>query len=724
MKKIIILLGFFMVLTVCGNSQTLTVFEEWTTTTGTQNMFLENVSITNANGGVYIGGATLNSSGDYDILLTRYGQRGNLLWTVQYAGDGNGDDAVSAISLGDSGNIYLTGTVYTSSNNQNDCVVLKYDAYGSLKWARTYHGNGNGADFGTDICIDANDNVYIGGSCTQNGTCFDFLVLKYDRGGNFQWVNTYDNIHLFDIANNIEINGNIVVVAGGTQIDAVRWDYAITNFDASTGSFAGVKISVSSGTGIDKICDLFVDGSGNIYVTGGAVNAGTGYDFKTIKLDDTLAVQWTASFNGDDDLDDIARSVCVDANGNVIVTGYSLTQCEDTNMVTIKYNSSGVVQWVKEFNDDNAGSDKGEALVIDDLGNIYIAATYFNGSNSDYLTMKYSTDGDPLWKMTYNGLNNQNDEVKAICIDDNGDILVVGQSYTGDEFKYLTVKYSEIEVIIPPDDEEISKSLDFIVNRGQLLNTDWNPVSSVQYYSKSTYPELFFLDDQISFVQNIFIDSTKKFEYYRVDLLFIEANSEIKIRAFDQKEFYYNYELGQIPEVRERVSTFNRLFYSEMYPNIDIMYTSNNRGIKYYYIVKPGGDIEDIHMSFLGADSISVGFNNELIIYTPLGEIIFPKPKAYQIDNNGDRVLLAWQPDWNINGSHLFFTYGSYDSSLPLIFQIDNGIDNVFSSDRNLTHSTYWGDSKLDEFTDAAVDASGNIYVTGFSYSTTFPSVT
>ena len=158
----------------------------------------------------------------------RYGRRGNLLWTVQYAGSGGGDDAAAAMCLGDSGNVYITGTVYSNSTNQNDCVVLKYDAYGNLKWERTYNGNANGPDFGTDICIDANNNVYIGGATTRTSTYYDFLVLKYDRGGNQQWVNYYDNLNLFEIANNIEVNGSGVYVAGGTQVSATGYDYMLT----------------------------------------------------------------------------------------------------------------------------------------------------------------------------------------------------------------------------------------------------------------------------------------------------------------------------------------------------------------------------------------------------------------------------------------------------------------------------------------------------------------
>ena len=69
MKKFAIYLFACMLISMGVDAQELKVFEEWATSSGTQNMFLETFTETNASGGVYIGGATLNSNGEYDILL-------------------------------------------------------------------------------------------------------------------------------------------------------------------------------------------------------------------------------------------------------------------------------------------------------------------------------------------------------------------------------------------------------------------------------------------------------------------------------------------------------------------------------------------------------------------------------------------------------------------------------------------------------------------------------
>ena len=728
MKRFTFLSALVLLPMLYLNAQELKVFEEWATSTGTQNMFLEIFTETNASGGVYIGGATINSNGDYDILLTRYGRRGNLLWTVQYAGAGDGDDAAAAMCLGDSGNVYVTGTVYSSSSNQNDCVVLKYDAYGNLKWVRTFNGNANGPDYGTDICIDANNNVYIGGAATRTSTYYDFLVLKYDRGGNSQWVNYYDNLNLFDIANNIEINGSAIFVAGGTQVNASNYEYAVAEFNATNGNFNAVKTSSSTGTGIDQIHDLCLDDNGNIYVTGGVVNANNHYDYKTIKLDDSLNVEWTAIYDGADNLDDIGQSIQVDASGNVYVTGFSVTLDEDTNMVTLKYDSTGTATWTEEYNNDHDLCDKGKTLIVDDSGNIYVSGTTHNGSNTDYLTLKYNSSGDLQWEISYNGPSNENDQAQDICIDDDGYIYVVGQCEDNGGFKYYTVMYTEIEVIDPPDVESTSNAISYIENVGQLLNTNQNPASDVKFYSTGTSPSVYFEDENISFVLSEIISQSDScgvgdtIHYHRCEMEFHEADPDIVVRAFDPNNDYFNYYLAHIPKGRERVQHYDRVIYSNLFDDIDLQFSNNNRGYKFYYIIKPGADPADIEFAFSGTDSMFINASGNLVLATSLGEMVFPEGEAYQINSSGNKVMLAWQPEFVLNNSTVNFSTGTYDSSKPLVFEIKQGNSTSgVSSIDNLEWCTYYGGISDEMFLNVESNNANSIWVTGFATGEGFP---
>jgi len=64
---------FLMCLTLSVKAQSeLKVFTDWTSTSGTQYFYYKNKVKTDAGGNVYIAGATLNSSNNYDILVAKY----------------------------------------------------------------------------------------------------------------------------------------------------------------------------------------------------------------------------------------------------------------------------------------------------------------------------------------------------------------------------------------------------------------------------------------------------------------------------------------------------------------------------------------------------------------------------------------------------------------------------------------------------------------------------
>lgn len=61
--------------------------------------------------------------------------------------------------------------------------------------------------------------------------------------------------------------------------------------------------------------------------------------------------EWVARFNGWGNGIDVAHSITVDDFGNVYVAGQTMgNNGTDMDFATIKYNSSGVQQWVKRYN--------------------------------------------------------------------------------------------------------------------------------------------------------------------------------------------------------------------------------------------------------------------------------------------------------------------------------------------------------------------------------------
>jgi hypothetical protein len=86
-------------------------------------------------------------------------------------------------------------------------------------------------------------------------------------------------------------------------------------------------------------------------------------------------------------------------------------------------------------------------LAVDNSGNVFVAGISYNGSNSDYQTVKYSSAGVPLWTNRYNGPANLYDSAGAIAVDASGNVFVTGQSFeSNDTSSARTLAYSNAGV--------------------------------------------------------------------------------------------------------------------------------------------------------------------------------------------------------------------------------------------------------------------------------------
>src|SRR5690606_18332011 len=275
----------------------------------------------------------------YDVIVTKYNPRGEEIWTQTYDVAGY-DDAAVDLFIDDNSNVYLAGTTFNPSNSGYQVLVLKYNASGTFLWDDVYAYPNSLYNLATSITGHGNS-IYIGGATYNITNQADYLALSYTATGTMIWNYSWNNVSYNDVVTKINLTGNTLSLAGGTQIDSDKWEYGIVNLDASTGNFQMQKISGGSGAGIDKITDLASDNAANIRVTGGAVNSATGYDSRTMQLDSDLNISWSGSYKSSGNYNDVANARAVAPAGNVYVTGYSEGADQGTNYNTLKYNASG-----------------------------------------------------------------------------------------------------------------------------------------------------------------------------------------------------------------------------------------------------------------------------------------------------------------------------------------------------------------------------------------------
>jgi len=467
MKKFLLFIGCLISCSIYSQSAS-NVFQDWTTTAGTQNMFKRNVTKTDGNN-VYVAGATMNSAGNYDIFITKFNDKGELQWNRQMNGSANYHDLATGLYVTDSGNVVVTGAIVNDSVSlTSDIITIKLNGgTGSIIWSQTFDAGGNLYDSGSDIIVSDSGYVYITGSGFNSNPDIDFVILKYSSTGVLKWSALRDYGSMNDYAVKItDMSADDIVVAGAGQTSSTDYDVIAYTLKKRNGTGGNTYTNWGGSIGADIITDATRDSLGNYYISGGIPTLSHGYDTYLVKLDSNLVYQWDVTYDGADHLDDYANGVKVSATGDVYITGSSRSSSTSDDYLTLKYSSGGTLVWAKTYNDSLNGNDVANAIITDSKGNICItgsAQTLTNGS--DYYTIKYDTAGTVQWSIHLDG-HHLNDKATNMAVNMLGDLIVTGQSETAPGvYEYATVKY--IENIAPPTHADMGVTYD--VN-GDILN--------------------------------------------------------------------------------------------------------------------------------------------------------------------------------------------------------------------------------------------------------------
>ncbi|MES2966644.1 MAG: SBBP repeat-containing protein [Patescibacteria group bacterium] len=194
-------------------------------------------------------------------------------------------------------------------------------------------------------------------------------------------------------------------------------------------------------SGTDQAYSVAIDASGNIYIVGwtsGAFSGQTssGLNDAFIRAYDSDGNEiWTRQFG--DSVNDYARDVAIDANGNIYVTGQTFSTLPGQTSsglgdVFIRtYGSNGNEIWTRQFG--TSGNDNPNGIAIDTNGNIYVAgvtADTLPGQTSsglnDAFIRAYDSNGNEIWTRQFG--TSGTDQVSDVTIDANGNIYVTGQT--------------------------------------------------------------------------------------------------------------------------------------------------------------------------------------------------------------------------------------------------------------------------------------------------------
>jgi Beta-propeller repeat len=394
-----------------------------------------------------------------------------MVWTQTVGG--SGQDRAEKIAIDSVGNLFVTGyfegtsldfdpgpaTDLRTSNGAEDVFVMKLNADGSYAWTSTFGGPEK--DWGRALTVDRTDNILATGRFKGQGVDFD------SGAGTSSHSST----------------------ANGSDIFVTRLD--------NTGSYLGTM--TAGGPGDDLGRNVFVDGAGNVYLSGdfsgtdadldptsgSTLHTSAGYgDLFVTKLDPGFHYVWSRSAGGT--WGEGARGLAVDSSGNVFVCGwfYSTADMDPSSGVdnrtsngsndiyVTKLRSDGSYAWSHTMG--GTSGDNGLALTVDGTGNVYVAGVFggiatdldptgtfdLHSSNggSDVFVTRINANGTYGWTRTFGGPGN--DVGQDIQYDGAGRIYIVG-SFSGTSTDFNRPG--------PPDPHDCNGAEDIFVTQ---LHTD------------------------------------------------------------------------------------------------------------------------------------------------------------------------------------------------------------------------------------------------------------
>lgn len=291
-----------------------------------------------------------NINGNMRSVLQKYGPTGNSLWQSQDMTGYNPRD----IAVDNAGNAYVL----------RDGLVRKYSSAGAEVCSADVHywwnddGDPNNLEYwadtrGVDIKVAPDGNFYIAGAAKQRhwfwtGSSWDsedldnFFTAKYGTGCNLVWSNDYGTHSNQDQPQELvfDNDGNILVTGpSGNQLATLKYlpngtrvgTYRYSNNDALgfhiDGEYAYVIKASLSGLGLHKYVlstgaeqwnipltglltanDIFVEASGNFYLTGSVDDVWDHYPATAMYADDMVLIKYSPGAGIDTDGDGIPDS--------------------------------------------------------------------------------------------------------------------------------------------------------------------------------------------------------------------------------------------------------------------------------------------------------------------------------------------------------------------------------------------------------------------------------
>jgi len=340
-----------------------------------------------------------------------------------------------------------------SNGTDSDLAVLRYNPDGTLDTGFGTGGvftydSGNGNDCGRFLTVDVDGKITVTGY-VHNGTDVDVLVMRLNGNGTLDETFGENGIVLYDANGRDDYGRAIAVQKDGSILVAARSSgdgislALVLKLDAAgerDTSFGIEGVAVYPGTkGNDGFRDMALQTDGKILVTGYA-STDAGFEVLTARytadgsLDPSFGTEGSVRFDGGHG-NAGARGVVIQEDGKLVVSG-STSNGTDLDVIVLRYTADGSLD--PEFGtqgvvvyDGGTGNDNGRRMALQQEGKIVVVGNTNNGTDYDALVLRYDAAGVPdegfgeAGVATYN-LGEGDDWGEAVAVQRDQNMMVVG----------------------------------------------------------------------------------------------------------------------------------------------------------------------------------------------------------------------------------------------------------------------------------------------------------
>jgi hypothetical protein len=295
--------------------------------------------------------------------------------------------------------LVLAGT--TDGTGTSDFSLIKTDSVGAVLWSKTY--GGSDIDQGRSLIEHSLDQglLLAGRTKSYGAGSYDMMLLKTNSVGIELWTRTYgttDNEFSMSVMEHSLDNGLMI---GGLSNTAGSFDFMLVKTN-SVGIEVWTKTYGGSTTSEITYCVIehFIDQG---FLLAGYTNDGAGAnDMMLMKTNSAGVVQWTKTYGGSSH--DEAWSVIEHSlDQGLLLAGRTNSHGAGSfDSLLVKTNSTGVVQWAKTYG--GPSSDEAKSVIEHSVDQgLFLAGmtSSYGAGNEDLMLVKTNSVGVVMWTMTY-----------------------------------------------------------------------------------------------------------------------------------------------------------------------------------------------------------------------------------------------------------------------------------------------------------------------------------